>query len=90
MSQTITVKMYSRPGCGYCAAARQLLQKKGIDFQDINISGDPRLRREMEELSGGYTVPQIFIGDKAIGGYDDMAELEQNGKLGELLNGKSS
>lgn len=87
MSPSATVKMYSRPGCGYCSAARQLLRQKGISFEDINIGGNADLRREMEALSGGYTVPQIFINDQPIGGYDDMAELEHNGKLDELLGG---
>lgn len=80
--------MYSRPGCGYCSAARRLLNKKGVDFHDINIGGNTALRREMEELSGGYTVPQIFINGQPIGGYDDMAELEHNGKLDKLLSGE--
>ncbi len=85
MQSTASVKMYTRPGCGYCSAARNLLQHKSVAFEDINIAGNSELRREMEALSGRYTVPQIFINDRAIGGYDDMAALEQSGELDRLL-----
>lgn len=85
MSSPAVVKIYTRPGCGYCAAARELLQQKAVKFADFNVAGDCGLREEMEQLSGGHTVPQIFINDKSIGGYDDMAALEQSGELDRLL-----
>jgi glutaredoxin 3 len=80
------VHMYTTQWCGYCAAARDLLKSKGIDFEDIDVGMDAKLRKQMIELSGGTSVPQIFIDDKAIGGYDDMAALEASGKLDQLLS----
>jgi len=77
--------MYTRPGCWFCAAARRLLQEKGVAFEDIDIGGQPALRQEMEELSGGYTVPQIFINDRPVGGYDDINALDKRGELDSLL-----
>ncbi len=85
MQSAATVKIYTRPGCGYCSAARNMLQHKSVEFEDINIAGNSELRREMEALSGRYTVPQIFINNRAIGGYDDMAALEHSGELDRLL-----
>ena len=90
MSATPVVKMYTRPDCGYCAAARQLLRQKAVSFEDININTSTELRREMEELSGRYTVPQIIINGQAVGGYDDIATLEQNGELDHLLGNNTS
>jgi glutaredoxin 3 len=67
-----------------------LLKKKGVDFEDILVSRDAGKRREMEELSGGHTVPQIFIDGQPIGGYDDMYALDQDGRLDELLAGATA
>jgi len=86
MSASATVKMYTRPGCWFCAAARRLLQQKGVPFEDIDIGGQPELRQEMEKLSGGYTVPQIFINDRPVGGYDDINALDKRGELDPLLS----
>jgi len=66
-------------------AARFLLQNKTVDYQDINVSTDANLRAEMERRSGRYTVPQIFIGDTHVGGYDDLNALEVAGNLDKLL-----
>lgn len=80
------VIMYTAPWCGYCAAARKLLQSKNIEFEDINVGMDADLRQVMTDKSGGTTVPQIFINDEPIGGYSDMAALDEQGKLDQLLN----
>ncbi len=80
-----TVKMYSTRFCPYCIRARMLLESKGVEFEDIGVDGDPDQRREMMALSGRRTVPQIWIGDTHVGGYDDLAALEQQGSLDELL-----
>lgn len=80
------VKMYATQWCGYCAAARELLRSKDVEFEEIDTDTDPALRQEMTEKSGGTTVPQIFINDKPIGGYTDMAALEQSGELDRLLS----
>tara|TARA_R110002110_G_scaffold205066_7_gene417174 strand:+ start:320065 stop:320277 length:213 start_codon:yes stop_codon:yes gene_type:complete len=65
--------------------ARQLLDHKGVDYQDIAVDGEPELRREMMQLSGQRTVPQIWIGDRHVGGFDDLADLERHGQLDALL-----
>ena len=66
-------------------AARFLLKNKSVDYQDINITTDTALREEMEQRSGRHTVPQIFIGDTHVGGYDDLNALEVAGDLDKLL-----
>ncbi|MDH3978249.1 MAG: glutaredoxin 3 [Gammaproteobacteria bacterium] len=88
MSQNDTkpeVVMYTQALCGYCSAARALLQQKGIEYSEIDVTMDAGLRRKMTERTGRNTVPQIFIGEQHIGGYDDMASLDQNNKLDALL-----
>ena len=62
-----------------------LLKKKGLDYEDILVSNDEDKRREMERLSGGHTVPQIFINDEPIGGFDELYSLDQEGRLDEML-----
>lgn len=79
------VTLYTTPYCPYCHRAKRLLEDKGVPFTDIGVMGQPKLRREMEELSGGYTVPQIFIDGKPIGGSDELAALERAGKLDRIL-----
>ncbi len=79
------VKMYSTRFCPYCIRARSLLKRKDVEFTDISVDGAADLRREMVELSGQFTVPQIWIGEKHIGGYDDIAMLERQGRLDQLL-----
>ncbi len=81
------VVLYTTPWCPYCLRAKQLLKSKGVDFTDIDVSGKPELRREMEQRSGRYTVPQIWIGSTHVGGCDDLYALERAGKLDALLKG---
>lgn len=88
MSQP-AVRMFSTRFCPYCLRAKMLLKRKGVEFNDINVGGDVALWQEMEELSGRDTVPQIFIGDLHVGGYDDIAALDRAGKLDALLFNKS-
>jgi glutaredoxin 3 len=83
------VIMYSTRFCPYCVRARSLLQNKGVTFTDIGVDGRPDLRREMTQLSGRRTVPQIWIGDRHIGGFDDLARLEYQGQLDALLESVS-
>ena len=81
------VTIYTTPICGYCAAAKRLLEKKGVTYLEIDVMRAPERRAEMmERASGRHTVPQIFIGEKHIGGFDDMAELDRRGNLDLLLN----
>jgi glutaredoxin 3 len=84
-NQQPRVIIYGTEFCPYCTAARMLLKKKGVNFEDILVSGDNELRQKMERLSGGRTVPQIFFDDKPIGGFDDLYSMEQDGRLDELL-----
>ena len=80
------VVMYTTPICGYCAAAKRMLQSKGVSYQEIDVMRDPSKRNEMmQKANGRRTVPQIFIGEVHVGGYDDMAALERDGKLDTLL-----
>ncbi|MCB1848710.1 MAG: glutaredoxin 3 [Halieaceae bacterium] len=83
----VPVIMYSTRFCPYCIRARSLLQAKQVDYTDIGVDAQPELRREMTERSGRYTVPQIWIGEHHVGGYDDLALLEQQGRLDALLAG---
>ena len=79
------VVIYTKPFCPYCARAEALLSKKGVDYEEIVASMDPEKREEMRQRSGRMTYPQIFIGDRHVGGCDDLHELDRAGKLDELL-----
>ena len=80
------VVIYTTPICGYCAAAKRLLSSKDVAFQEIDVMRDPSKRSEMiEKANGRRTVPQIFVGETHVGGFDDMAALERDGKLDPLL-----
>ena len=79
------VTIYTKIGCPYCIRALALLNEKGADITDIEAASNPEIRKEMNEKSGRNTFPQIFIGDKHIGGCDDLMALERAGGLDELL-----
>ena len=80
------VEIYTSPLCGYCHAAKRLLSDKGVSYAEHDVSRNPDKRQEMlGRANGRHTVPQIFIGDTHIGGYDDMATMERDGKLDPLL-----
>ncbi len=79
------VTLYSTRFCPYCIRAKALLESKGVAYTDIGVDAEPALRREMMQRSGRSTVPQIWIDDRHIGGYDDLALLERNGELDSLL-----
>ena len=80
------VEMYTTMWCGYCARARALLQKKGVEFEDIDVESDTSKREEMtKRANGGYTVPQIFIDGVHVGGSDDLMALDRAGKLDPML-----
>ncbi len=82
------VTLYTTPFCGYCAAAKRLLAAKSVPYSEIDVSSDPARRAEMIKRSGGSrTVPQIFIGETHVGGFDDMNALERAGRLDPLLQG---
>lgn len=79
------VTVYLTETCPYCGAARMLLTKKGVSYTEIVVSRDPALRAEMEQKSGRTSVPQIFIGDTHVGGFDELNALDRAGELDTLL-----
>jgi glutaredoxin 3 len=79
------VIVYSQPFCGYCTAAKRLLQEKGAEFTELDVMVEAGRRTEMIERSGRRTVPQIFIDGRHVGGYDDLSALDRSGELDRLL-----
>ena len=79
------VTLYCSNYCGYCMAAKRLLAARNVEYRELVVDGDPALREEARQLSGQRTVPQIWVGERHIGGYTDLAALEQSGELDALL-----
>lgn len=79
------VLIYTSALCGYCMRAKQLLQRKGVAFDEISVDGKPDVRSEMVRKAGKTSVPQIWIGSAHVGGCDDLHALERAGKLDALL-----
>ena len=76
------VRLYTRQWCGYCFAARRLFEKLKVDFEEITLDGRPDLRREISAEAGGWrTVPMIFVGDRFLGGFSEVADLHRRGEL---------
>ena len=81
------VVIYSRPYCGYCDLAKSLLEQKGVSYSEVNVHDDRSRMTEMIDRSGGrMTFPQIFIGERHVGDFTDLASLERRGQLDALLN----
>ncbi len=82
------VEIYTSPLCGFCHAAKRLLKQKNVEFSEIDVLRNPSRKPEMiQRANGGYTVPQIFVGETHVGGCDQLFELERDGKLDSLLAG---
>jgi glutaredoxin 3 len=81
------VTVYLADWCPYCQRAKGLLAEKNVVFNEINVDERPELRAEMMARSNRRTVPQIFIGDKHVGGCDDLIELDRSGELDRLIQG---
>lgn len=80
------IEIYTSPLCGFCHAAKRLLNQKGVPFTEIDVFREPSRKAEMiDRTNGGRTVPQIFIGETHVGGCDDLYALERSGKLDPLL-----
>ncbi len=79
------IVIYGNDSCAYCAAARMLLTKKGLRFDEVKITGDDGRLEEMERLTGSQSVPQIFIDDHLVGGFDELCALDKDGDLERLL-----
>lgn len=83
------VTIYTRMMCGYCSAAKRLLDRKGVKYIEHDASFSPDLRKEMMARSGRNTFPQIFVGDVHVGGCDDLHDAEDSGRLDKLLAGNA-
>lgn len=83
MSHNITI--YTTGYCPYCFGAKDLLEAKGLRYEEIRVDQEPERRREMEQRTGRRTVPQVYVGDEHIGGFDDLSAAERSGRLDELL-----
>ena len=80
------VEIYTSPLCGFCHAAKRLLNSKGVEFSEVDVLAEPARKQEMiTRANGGRTVPQIFIGETHVGGCDELHALERAGKLDALL-----
>ena len=88
---TAAIEIYTRPGCGYCTAAKSLLTRKNAAFTELSVATDPSLRERMYRRAGaGSTFPQIFIGETHIGGCNELYALDRAGKLDTLLAGEKA
>jgi glutaredoxin 3 len=78
------IRVYTTHWCGYCVRAKALLDSKGLPYEEINLDGDPDFRQKLMELTGGWTVPQILIDGRPIGGYAELYALARSGRLDSL------
>jgi glutaredoxin 3 len=80
------IRVYTRKWCGFCFAAKRLFNRIGVDFEEIPVDGRPDLRRQIAESAGNWpTVPMVFIGDRFVGGYTEVAALHRSGELQRML-----
>ena len=79
------IEIYSSANCAYCVAAKNLLKSRGLDYAEIRIDTDPARREEMLARAQRRTVPQIFVNDHHVGGYDDLVAAERSGELAKLI-----
>ena len=79
------IEIYTTRWCGYCVRAKALLDDKGIAYDEISLDDDPAFRRNLQELTGGWTVPQILIDGTPIGGYTELWRLDKSGQLDARL-----
>jgi glutaredoxin 3 len=78
------ITMYTTRWCGYCVRAKALLDSRGLPYEEVNLDDDPQFRRRLNELTGGWTVPQIVIDGEPIGGYTELWRLDKSGALDKL------
>jgi glutaredoxin 3 len=81
----VKVEIYTSALCGYCTGAKNLLEKKGVNFIEYDVTYDSGKRQEMTALTGKTAVPQVFINDKPVGGYSDLVEFDVNDELDNML-----
>jgi glutaredoxin 3 len=75
-----TIRVYSTRWCGYCVRAKALLESRGIEYEEISLDDDPAFRQKLFDLTGGWTVPQILIDGRPIGGYTELWRLDREGR----------
>lgn len=83
------ITVYTKESCPFCVRAKRLLERKAVPFEEIRVEGDDALRAWLVERTGQMTVPQIFAGDRPLGGYSDLDALEKEGKLDPILRGEA-
>jgi glutaredoxin 3 len=81
------VRVYSKKNCPFCVRAKDLLQRKGVPYEEIDVEGQDDLRIWLAETTGQKTVPQIFAGERSLGGFSDIDALDKLGKLDPILRG---
>jgi glutaredoxin 3 len=79
------IRVYSTRWCGYCVRAKALLDSRGLDYEEISLDDDPAFRQKLFDLTGNWTVPQVLIDGKPIGGYTELWRLDRERRLDELL-----
>lgn len=79
------IRMYTTAWCGYCERAKDLLRRRGLEWEEIRVDELPDFRARLQELTGGWTVPQIVIDGEPIGGYTELMGLERSGRLTDLI-----
>ena len=79
------IQIYTTRWCGYCIRAKTLLDSRGLPYEEVALDDDPRFRQTVLEATGGWTVPQIVIDGRPIGGYTELRDLDRTGRLDELL-----
>jgi glutaredoxin 3 len=84
------ILLYTTGWCPYCERAKALLNRKGLSFREVDVETDPSVREEMMVRSGRRSVPQIFVGDTHVGGFEELYALDRAGKLEQLVNGASA
>ena len=83
----MSVRVYTKKNCPYCVRAKALLTKKGVAFEEVDVETDDALRTWLVETTGQRTVPQIFVGDRPLGGFTDVEALDRKGELDAILRG---
>jgi glutaredoxin 3 len=79
------IRVYTTRWCGYCVRAKALLDDRGLEYEEISLDDDPTFREQLFDLTGGWTVPQILVDGRPIGGYTELWRLDREGRLDELL-----
>jgi glutaredoxin 3 len=82
------VTVYTKSNCPFCVRAKRLLEKKGVAFEEISVEGDDALRTWLVEKTGQMTIPQVFAGERSLGGFTDLDALDRDGKLDPILRGE--